>query len=108
MSIALSLDLTWLRIGQGKGGPLPSVEEARAHDWTEAEALHQRRMNRSRHVVGGPSTVQGGIASRAAEAGVHEVMVLSMIHDHDARKRSYELLGRTSPPRATFSQTGLY
>lgn len=89
--LALSLDLTWLRIGQGRGGPLPSVEEARAHDWSEQD-LDQRRINRSRHVIGGPAKVQGQINVRAAEAGVTEVMVLSMIHDHAARRRSYELL----------------
>ena len=69
----------------------PSVEEARAHDWSEQD-LDQRRINRSRHVIGGPAKVQGQINVRAAEAGVTEVMVLSMIHDHAARRRSYELL----------------
>lgn len=91
--LALSLDLTWLRIGQGRGGPLPSVEEARAYPWTEAE-VEQRRINRSRHLVGNADAVRAQIKVKADEAGVGEVMVLSMIHDHRARLRSYELIAR--------------
>jgi len=89
--LALSLDLAWLRIGRGEGGPFPSVDEARRYEWSAAEQ-EQRRGNRYRHLIGGPATVHGQLNVRAAEAGVGEVMVLSMIHDHDARKRSYELL----------------
>lgn len=89
--LAASLDLAWLRIGQGRGGPLPSVEEARAFQWSPAE-LAQRAANRDRHVIGRAGDVAARLRTMASEAGVGEVMVLSMVHDHEARLRSYELL----------------
>lgn len=102
--LALSLDLAWLQIGQGRSGEFPSVEEARAHPWTDRE-LEVRRMNRSRHVVGDAAGVRARLAVLADEAGVGEVMVLSMVHDHEARRRSYELL---AGPRVGAAAPGLY
>ena len=45
-----------------------------------------------RLVVGSPSTVRRGIESVAAEYGADEVMLVTITHDHDARRRSYELV----------------
>ncbi|MDQ6829883.1 MAG: LLM class flavin-dependent oxidoreductase [Gemmatimonadota bacterium] len=45
-----------------------------------------------RAVVGSPATVHAGIERIAAEYGAEEVMIVSIIHDHDARRRSYELI----------------
>lgn len=89
--LAASLDLAWLRIGQGRGGPLPSVTEARKFQWSPAEQA-QRLANRDRHVIGRAPDVVAKLRVMATEAGVREVMVLSMIHDHAHRLRSYELL----------------
>lgn len=89
--LAASVDLAWLRIGQGRGGPLPSVEDARRFQWSPAETA-QRAANRERHVIGRADDVAARLRVMASEAGVREVMVLSMVHDHAARVRSYELL----------------
>jgi len=44
-------------------------------------------------IAGTPDTVRREIEARAAEADVDEVMVATLVHDHGARLRSYELLG---------------
>jgi len=45
-----------------------------------------------RAVIGSPETVRAGIEEVAAEYGAEEVLVLTITHDHSARRRSYELI----------------
>lgn len=47
-----------------------------------------------RMVVGSPATVRREFEKIAAEFGAEEVMALTITHDHEARRRSYELLAR--------------
>ncbi len=89
--VASSLDLAWLRLGQGRHGPLPSVAEARAHRATPAERAHMRA-NRERHLVGDPQALRARLGALVEAAGVEELMLMTMVHDHAARRRSYELL----------------
>jgi alkanesulfonate monooxygenase SsuD/methylene tetrahydromethanopterin reductase-like flavin-dependent oxidoreductase (luciferase family) len=43
-------------------------------------------------VVGGPETVREGLRAFVASTGADELMVTAQIFDHDARKRSFEIL----------------
>ncbi|MDO9709127.1 LLM class flavin-dependent oxidoreductase [Paracraurococcus lichenis] len=43
-------------------------------------------------VVGGPEAVRRGVQDFVARTGADELMVAAAIHDHAARKRSYEIL----------------
>jgi luciferase family oxidoreductase group 1 len=45
-----------------------------------------------RAVIGAPSTVRAGLEAVASEYGAEEVVVLTITHSHDARRRSYELI----------------
>ncbi|MES2536536.1 MAG: LLM class flavin-dependent oxidoreductase [Pseudomonadota bacterium] len=45
-----------------------------------------------RVIVGSPETVRAGIEAVAQEYQAEEVMIISSIHDHAARRRSYELV----------------
>jgi alkanesulfonate monooxygenase SsuD/methylene tetrahydromethanopterin reductase-like flavin-dependent oxidoreductase (luciferase family) len=45
-----------------------------------------------RAVIGSPSTVRAGLEAVASEYGAEEVVVLTITHDHEARRRSYELI----------------
>jgi alkanesulfonate monooxygenase SsuD/methylene tetrahydromethanopterin reductase-like flavin-dependent oxidoreductase (luciferase family) len=45
-----------------------------------------------RGIIGSPATVREGIERLAADYGADEVMVVTITHDHGARRRSYELL----------------
>ena len=42
--------------------------------------------------MGGPGEVRAGIEAVAADYGADEVLVVTITHDHDARRRSYELV----------------
>jgi alkanesulfonate monooxygenase SsuD/methylene tetrahydromethanopterin reductase-like flavin-dependent oxidoreductase (luciferase family) len=44
--------------------------------------------------VGSPKTVRAKLEALVAETRADEVMVTTMVYDHAARKRSYELLAQ--------------
>jgi alkanesulfonate monooxygenase SsuD/methylene tetrahydromethanopterin reductase-like flavin-dependent oxidoreductase (luciferase family) len=46
-----------------------------------------------RSFVGSPETVRAQLESFVAETEADELIVAAAIHDHQARLRSYELLG---------------
>ncbi|HVF09976.1 MAG TPA: LLM class flavin-dependent oxidoreductase [Abditibacteriaceae bacterium] len=89
--LARSADLTWLYIHQNKRAPVPSVAEARAYPYTPFEREFMQA-NRERLFVGSPGSVRRQIMDLAEQAGTREVMVTTIIHDHQARRHSYELL----------------
>ena len=89
--LATTMDLAWLRIRRGEFRPLPSPEEARAYPYTEFERDAVREY-RSRTVIGSPQKVKARIESLARDSGADEVMVVSNLHGHAERLRSYMLL----------------
>lgn len=89
--LASSADLTWLRFHQNQRLPLPSVAEAKAYDYTPFERDFIES-NRERLFVGSPQTVREQLGGLAEAAGVEEIMVTTLIHDHQERRHSYELL----------------
>ncbi|HET9948931.1 MAG TPA: LLM class flavin-dependent oxidoreductase [Longimicrobiales bacterium] len=88
--LSSSIEVHFQRIRAGETGPVPSPAEARALGWSPdapragpmAELL----------VAGTPEAVRAEIETRAAEAGADEVMIMTIVHDHAARLRSYELV----------------
>ncbi|MES2490999.1 MAG: LLM class flavin-dependent oxidoreductase [Pseudomonadota bacterium] len=91
--LATTMDLAWLRIRRGEFRPLPSPEEAKAYAYTEFE-LEAVREYRSRTVIGNPKQVRAQIESLANDSGADEVMVVTNLHGHAERLRSYELLAQ--------------
>ena len=75
----------------GRFPPLPSVEEAEAYPYSEAERAHLDRI-RAKAIVGAPEQVKARLEALAAAHGAQEVAVLSPCHDPAARQRSYRLL----------------
>jgi luciferase family oxidoreductase group 1 len=73
-----------------RGKMLPPIDDIETY-WTPQEKAAASGMLRYA-VVGGPETIRRGLEEFLALTGVDEVMVVSAIHDHAARKRSYELL----------------
>lgn len=45
-----------------------------------------------RGIIGSPDTVRAGLEALAADYGADELMVVTITHDHGARRRSYELI----------------
>src|SRR5215470_10765405 len=92
--LAASSRMAFTLFLQGRLIPVPPVETALRfieEHAQEVEALGHRR----RWLVGSPATVTPGIEQVAAEYGAEEVMVVTITHDHAARRRSYELLAET-------------
>ena len=85
------MDLNRLRRDRGQYLPLPSVEEALAYPYSEAERASVVR-NRSRLFVGGPATLMQKLQPMIAESQPDELMIITAVYDHEARKKSYSLL----------------
>jgi luciferase family oxidoreductase group 1 len=81
--------LTLLR--QGNLIPVPTIEKAQSF-FTQQGLPPNGRIAARRTIIGAPATVRAGIEALAAEYGAEEVMVVTITHDHVARKRSYELI----------------
>jgi luciferase family oxidoreductase group 1 len=72
---------------QGRLIEIPPVEKALRYLETRERSSGGRRA-----VIGAPETVRSGIEAVASEYGAEEVLVLTITHDHAARRRSYELI----------------
>jgi luciferase family oxidoreductase group 1 len=98
--LAAPIDLAILRLGQNRRGPLATVEEAKAYEYS-LEEREQIAQNRARVTVGSPDTVRRKLTQLAEMAQVSEIMVTTMMHSSEDRKRSYQLLSHAlSPVRA--------
>jgi luciferase family oxidoreductase group 1 len=89
--LASTVDLNFVRRQKGEFHPLASPEEAAAYDYSPIDRERMRR-NRQRVFVGSPATVRERLAPLVEATQADEVMITTMIYDHAARKRSYELM----------------
>ena len=89
--LATSVDLNFALRRQGRYQPIPSPEEAAAHVYspTDRALIGQ---NRARLVVGAKDTVMEHLEPLIKATQADEVMITTMIYDHEARKRSYTLM----------------
>jgi luciferase family oxidoreductase group 1 len=89
--LAATLDLNFVRRRRGEYLPLASPQEATRYPYTEEE----RRLiahNRKRLFVGSKERVRALLDHLIAASRADELMVTTMLYDHAARRRSYELL----------------
>jgi luciferase family oxidoreductase group 1 len=89
--MASSADLHFVRRAKGEYGPLASPGEAAAFPYTPIDRQRIEH-NRKRLIAGTPAQVQERIAALAKSTKADEVMITTMVFDHAARKRSYQLL----------------
>lgn len=78
-----------------RGKLRPPIDDIETY-WQPHEKMHAEGMLRYAF-VGSPQTVKRQLDEFLAQTKLDEVMVTSMIYDHEARKRSYELLAETWP-----------
>jgi alkanesulfonate monooxygenase SsuD/methylene tetrahydromethanopterin reductase-like flavin-dependent oxidoreductase (luciferase family) len=71
--------------------PFPSAPTVRRHHWTSAER-ERAAVHRSSLVHGTPAQVATALYTLAAHHEVEELMVNTLTHEYDDRRRSYELL----------------
>ena len=88
-----SARMAFAKMLQGQSIPVPPVADAvqfLAANGAAAAALVRRR----RWIVGTPTKVRAGLDALAEEYGADEVMIVTITHDHEARRRSYALVAR--------------
>jgi luciferase family oxidoreductase group 1 len=83
--------LSMLRLRSGRPGRYPTPEEAAAFRFTPHERRMAEAMTAS-HIVGSPDDVVGELDALAERTGADELMITTMVHGHDDRVRSYELV----------------
>ncbi|HEY5084326.1 MAG TPA: hypothetical protein VII48_07395, partial [Rhizomicrobium sp.] len=87
-----SLQQAFINLRTGRPGPLPPpVEDIRPF---LADPRIEAMLGGVLAVaqVGAPQTVKAGLEAFIARHQPDELMVAAQVYDHDARKRSYELL----------------
>jgi alkanesulfonate monooxygenase SsuD/methylene tetrahydromethanopterin reductase-like flavin-dependent oxidoreductase (luciferase family) len=85
------MTLTLLRRGQLI--PVPPPEKALRFLAAEGKSDKGGLPGR-RGIIGGPMKVREGLEDLARQYGAEEVIVVTITHDHAARRRSYELIAQ--------------
>jgi luciferase family oxidoreductase group 1 len=106
--LAASVRLLQWRIRQGDRSPVAGPEDAQR----ELNALGNPSLESGewpRYFVGTPEKVRGDLEQMAAALGIHEIVVNTIVWEHTARLRSYELLAQAvelqaSEPAPAFSR----
>ena len=85
-----SVEQAFVNLRRGAPGQLPAPLETPERPWT---AYEQENVDHSLafSFVGAPATVRAGLQRLVEQTGADELMLTAMIHDHDARLRSFEL-----------------
>lgn len=89
--LAAAIDLRRLQMDQGINGPIPTLEEAAAYRYTDADRLRIRH-HRQRAVIGSPARVHEQLLALRERYAADELVVVTITGDYPSRLRSYELL----------------
>jgi alkanesulfonate monooxygenase SsuD/methylene tetrahydromethanopterin reductase-like flavin-dependent oxidoreductase (luciferase family) len=89
--LAASARMAMMLLRRGRLIPVPEPGKALRFLESEGQALDAMPPGR-RTVVGSPQTVAAGLRAVAEEYAADELVVVSITYDHEARRRSYELI----------------
>jgi luciferase family oxidoreductase group 1 len=95
LSTSSRMALSLLRT-TGKTGPVPTVETATRFLEEPAGSLPIAR--RRRMTIGTKEVVRDGLEAIAGDYGAEEIMIVTITHSHEARKRSYALIAEAFGP----------
>jgi luciferase family oxidoreductase group 1 len=90
--LASSARLFRRRVRQGDVRPIPTPEEALAELGLRAAEPVTDTGEWPRYVMGSPDRVRTQLIDMASQLAIDELMIVTIVHDHRARLRSYELL----------------
>jgi len=82
------------RIRQGDVRAIPTPEDALAELGPAPELPAAVGEEWSRYIAGAPDRVRDQLIDMASVLNIDELMVVTIVHDHKARMRSYELLAK--------------
>jgi luciferase family oxidoreductase group 1 len=88
LSSSIRMAITLLRRGQLIEVPTPEAATA----FLATDRAHGAAPGGRRVVVGAPASVRAGLEEVADAYGADELLVVTITHDHAARRRSYELI----------------
>lgn len=89
--LASSVRMMLVQMFRGRTAPVPPVAEA--EQFLSAEGMPAELLPIGRRlIVGSPAAVIPEIQRVAAEYGAEEALIVTIIHNHNARRRSYELI----------------
>ena len=89
--LAASIDLRRLHMALNIDSPVPTLEEAARHRYSDEERRYVLGQ-RARAVIGGPEKAKRELHTLVEQYGADELMVLTITGDYESRRRSYELL----------------
>jgi luciferase family oxidoreductase group 1 len=89
--LAASIDLRRLHMALNIDSPVPTLEEAAHHRYSDEERRYVLGQ-RARAVIGGPEKARRELDTLVKQYGADELMVLTITGDYESRRRSYELL----------------
>lgn len=89
--LASSMRMLMLMLFRGQLIPVPSVEKAEAFLEREGVAAQTLPVGR-RIIVGTPEKVRAMLEAVVADYEAEELFVINIMHEHQKRKRSYELI----------------
>jgi luciferase family oxidoreductase group 1 len=92
--LASSQRLRRLLRDTGESGPIPPPEEATRRLAEMVQPLTTDRSEWPRMILGDPRGMREQLEEMASALGVEEFMLVTVVHNHEARKRSYELLAQ--------------
>lgn len=92
--LSSSIELQFQRISTGNRGPIPTPAEARIAGWSSDLPIRGPMANLL--IVGSPDQVLDQIESQARAVGADEVMMMTIVHDPDARIESYRLIAEAA------------
>ncbi len=87
---------------RGRFVPLPSVDDAFGYPFTDAERHRSARI-RERAAWGTPDIVLQRLAAIAEDLHADELVIVTAVHDPEARRRSFELIAEENR-KALFSE----
>ncbi len=91
--LSASARLVRRRLSRGDLRPIPSVEDAlRELDELPSPAFPDTPSEWPRYFIGSPQTLRTNLTALADALQLEEIMIVTIVHDHMARLRSYELL----------------
>jgi luciferase family oxidoreductase group 1 len=93
MDLSLPFRMMMLKLFSGRSIPIPSVEKARSYLAERGGPPDMHPAGR-RIVTGTPERVRESLEAIAESYETDEIFVVNVMHDHAARRRSYELLAR--------------
>lgn len=95
LATSVTMAMRLLRRGEPIAVPAPE----RASEWLRRDGARRRpepgaprRRGSRRMVVGSPASVRAGLEEVAHEYGASEMLIVTITHSYEARRRSYELI----------------